>query len=294
MAAEHDSGIGWQESGPGAVRTESPSAAVDRPRTVHCSTAAATSPCACSPSTSRNAAFLPPAAATWPMRAPTPTSSAATRRSACWRCAAAACRRSSSGASTAWTRWPRSRRQRPDPEVRRPRGPRRRLLVPRLHRRHAVVADRRRPRAAPRLRAGSPGAGRRASSARARLAAGAGAPDLPAAAAERGQRLGRHHAALGLRAVHQRAVGRVKRRFALPHAKTRPSLQPPVPPLPARPARVPPRAAAAALRAPRPARPGPVPELRQPRLRRRRGRRLRQPAGHPVRRSRASPWGTRS
>jgi hypothetical protein len=51
------------------------------------------------------------------------------------------------GAVTAWTRWRRRRRQRADPQVRRPRGPRRRLLVPGLHRRHAVVADRRRPRA---------------------------------------------------------------------------------------------------------------------------------------------------
>jgi hypothetical protein len=79
---------------------------------------------------------------------------------------------------------------------------------------------------------------------------------FPAAAAERGQRLGRHHAALGLRAVQQRAL--VRREAPLragPCGRNAAPLQPPVQPVPARPARIPPRAAAAALRAARPARP---------------------------------------
>ena len=131
--------------------------------------------------------------------------------------------------------------QRPDPEVRRPAGPGCRLLVPRLHRCHAVVADCR----ASRARSTSAAARMRSRwqpqhSARDPVAAGAGAPALSSAAAERGQRLGRHHAALGLRAVHQRAV--VPREALLRPGAPRghaPSLQPPVPSLQPRHARVP-------------------------------------------------------
>ena len=45
-----------------------------------------------------------------------------------------------------------------------------------------------------------------------------GASALLSAAAERGQRLGRHHAALGLRPLFERAVAFVKRLYALPKA----------------------------------------------------------------------------
>ena len=121
--------------------------------------------------------------------------------------------------------------------------------------------------------------------ARDRLAAGAGAPALPAAAAERGQRLGRHHAALGLRAVHQRAVvrGQAPLRAGACRSHAAP-LQPPVPSVPA--ATCPSttaRGCCGTTRARGQTRPGPVSELRQPVVRRRRGRCVRQPAGHPVR-----------
>ena len=62
----------------------------------------------------------------------------ATPRSACWRCPAAAWPRSSTARSPASMRWPRSRRANGQiPKYVDPEGQRRRLLVPRLHRRHA-------------------------------------------------------------------------------------------------------------------------------------------------------------
>ncbi len=161
--------------------------------------------------------------------------------------------------------------QRADPEVRRAGAPRRGLLVPRLHRRDPVVADRRRVPAAARPPA-EDAAPRRLRAARPRLARLPGAPALSPAAAERGERLGGHHAALRIRALHERVVAAGQ--AALPPAACggdAPQREPAVSSLLRRPRRVPPRAAAHALRAARRAPPRSVPELRQFRLLRRGG-----------------------
>ena len=103
----------------------------------------------CCSKTCRRAASLRPATPRQPRRGATRACSGAMRRYACSRCPAAA--------SRSWSRRARQPghagrapgRQRADREVRRPRRQRRRLLVPRLHRRDAVVVDRGGPGAPP-------------------------------------------------------------------------------------------------------------------------------------------------
>src|SRR5690606_25124312 len=98
-------------------------------------------------------------------------------------------------------------------EVRRCRWPRGGLLVSRLHRLDAVVADCRRVSRSDGCRARAAAAAAAAGGPRAGLAARPGASAAPSAAAERGERLGGHHAALRLRPVHERAL--VSREAAL-------------------------------------------------------------------------------
>ena len=100
--------------------------------------------------------------------------------------------------------------------------------------------------------------------ARDRLARMPGAPALLPAAAERGERLGRHHAAVGLRPLHECAL--VSRQAAVrvgACGADASQLQPAVPSLLGVGARVSPRAAADPLRPQSRAPPRPVPELRE-------------------------------
>ena len=116
-------------------------------------------------------------------------------------------------------------RQRPDSEVRRRRTRRGRFLVSRLHRRDAVVADRPRLRSIAAVR--HRGLRRRFARRSRRsdpLAAVPGTPAVLPAAAERGERLGRHHAALRVRPLHQRALA--PREAPLPAAAARPKRAP--------------------------------------------------------------------
>ncbi len=116
------------------------------------------------------------------------------------------------------------------------------------------------------------------------LAVVPGAPALLPAAAERGERLGRHHAALRLRALHERAVAPREAPVSPSRCgRDQAQLQRAVPPVRADDRGLPSRAAAHALRAPQHAQSRPLPELRQLLLLRRRGRRVRQRARDPRR-----------
>ena len=110
-------------------------------------------------------------------------------------------------------------RQRPDPEVRRSRTRGGRFLVSRVHRCDVVVADRRRLRRSARSASRPPPAACAPHRGRGALAALPGAPGVLPAAAERGQRLGRHHAAVRIRPLHQCALA--PREAPLPLAAAR-------------------------------------------------------------------------
>src|SRR5207245_7653014 len=114
-----------------------------------------------------------------------------------------------------------------------------------------VVADRRRPCAPPFDAARGQGPLEPRGGPGDPVAEGAGAPALLPSAAERGQRLGRHHAALRLRALHERAVVSgesavrppAARRDALPLQPSAASLRPRSALVPAQPPAGPLRAA---------------------------------------------------
>src|SRR5690606_39209666 len=119
---------------------------------------------------------------------------------------------------------------------------------------------------------------------RAGLAARPGASAAPSAAAERGERLGGHHAALRLRPVHERAL--VSREAALRAAACggdARDVQQSLPSVLGGLARLSAGAALVRLRAEEGAEPGSVPQLRQLLVLRGGGRRLRQPACDPCR-----------
>src|SRR5690606_12560048 len=91
-------------------------------------------------------------------------------------------------------------------EIRRPLAARSGFLVSRLHRLDALVARRDGVSRCARSAARATHALAAADPPRDPVAARARASAFLAAATERGERLGRHHAEIGLRAVHQRAV----------------------------------------------------------------------------------------
>src|SRR4029079_6399086 len=120
------------------------------------------------------------------------------------------------------------------------------------------------------------------------MACCAGTSALLPAPAERGERLGRHHAALGLRAVHERAL--VPREAILPPTERGGDpreFQRAVPSVRGSAPRIPARAAAQRIRHEARAEPRPIPELRELLFLRPGGGRFRE-------RARSLEWRTRA